>query len=218
METNIFFTSDLHFGHSAILNFCPCFRNYRNTDEMDRGLIDMWNSTVGVNDEVYNLGDYSFHKDIERTITISKKLKGKHTLILGNHDSKIRDNVDRLLTEVKDDGNRLFENIYHYHEKSVRYKDEKLKLIMFHYPILEWNSGHRGSIHLYGHVHDNLSDLKGRALNVGYDLHGKIIHLRDVISYTKHLEPFIHHGDKLFGSNDTAVSRSEKIRNHLNRL
>ncbi|WP_169974017.1 phosphoesterase [Campylobacter sp. RM16191] len=215
MNSNIFFTSDLHFGHKSVLNFCPCFRNFRSVDEMDHRLIELWNYTVGANDEIYNLGDFSFYRDIEKTISISKRLNGKHTLILGNHDELIKENRDELLKMSKFDGNRLFEEIVDYKELALKFKDDGYRLVLFHYPILEWNKGHYGSILLYGHVHDSISPLKGRALNVGYDLHGKILHLRDVISYTKDLSPFEHQADKKLSANDTIANREIKIRDIL---
>lgn len=214
-SSNIFFTSDLHFGHKNVMNFCPCFRGFNSVDEMDNRLIELWNYTVGVNDEIYNLGDLSFYKDIEKCISILKRLNGKHTLILGNHDLTIRKQKDELLAITKFDGNKLFEEIVDYKELALKFKDDSYRLVLFHYPILEWNAGHHGSILLYGHVHDSVSPLKGRALNVGYDLHGKILHLRDVISYTKDLPPFEHQSDKKFSTNDTIANREIKIRDVL---
>ncbi|WP_169976060.1 MULTISPECIES: hypothetical protein [unclassified Campylobacter] len=80
MNSNIFFTSDLHFGHKSVLNFCPCFRSFRSVDEIDNRLIGFWNDTVSVNDEVYNLDDFSFYRDIEKTISISERLNGVELL------------------------------------------------------------------------------------------------------------------------------------------
>lgn len=216
-SNNIFFTSDLHLGHKNVMKFCPCFRNFNCVDEMDNELISLWNDTVGINDEIYDLGDLSFYRDIKKSICILKRLNGKHTLILGNHDEIIKNNKDELLQITKFDGNRLFEEIVDYKELTLKFKDDSYKLVLFHYPILEWNAGHHGSILLYGHIHDGLSPLKGRALNVGYDLHGKILHLREVISYTKDLTPFEHQADKRFSTNDRVDNREIKIRDMLKR-
>lgn len=56
---------------------------------MDNALINMWNENVGNDDIVFNLGDFCFG-DEEQIEKIAKRLKGKHILIHGNHDSKIK--------------------------------------------------------------------------------------------------------------------------------
>ena len=55
-----------------------------------------------------------------------------------------------------------------------------LKIVLFHYPMLQWDGSHHGSIHLYGHVHNSgekypdfgekLEMLGSRAINVGVDV------------------------------------------------
>lgn len=41
----IYYISDLHFGHRAVIGFDH--RPYETVEEMDRALIDNWNSRVG---------------------------------------------------------------------------------------------------------------------------------------------------------------------------
>ena len=55
MET--FFTSDHHFGHRRIIDYCG--RPYAHVDEMDEALIANWNARVGHSDVVYHLGDFT---------------------------------------------------------------------------------------------------------------------------------------------------------------
>lgn len=49
---------------------------------------------------------------------------------------------------------------------------------------MEWNQCHRGSVHFYGHLHQNASGLENlRARNVGFDYTGKIVwDLNDAIA------------------------------------
>ncbi|WP_019910383.1 metallophosphoesterase [Paenibacillus sp. HW567] len=81
--SNVFFTSDHHFGHKLIIDFES--RPFKNVEEMDRVMIERWNSTVVPQDTVFHLGDFSFRK-LEDTRSIVSALNGYKILILGNHD------------------------------------------------------------------------------------------------------------------------------------
>lgn len=113
---------------------------------------------------MYILGDVSFHKDNDRTVQILRMLKGKKYLILGNHDK----NVLRS-KEIKE----CFEWVKDYYKLSIG----NTTLILFHYPIQVWDCKHHGAIHLYGHVHSNISghsieiDIPN-SYNVGVDVNG----------------------------------------------
>ena len=52
---------------------------------MDKALIENWNSVVGKNDIVFDLGDFAFAPNW-RWKEILSQLNGKHHLILGNHE------------------------------------------------------------------------------------------------------------------------------------
>ena len=86
MTEKIWFTSDNHFGHKSILKFAADTRKH-HTDvlEMNEEMIRIWNDTVGPNDRVYCLGDFSFLKT-EETKKILDRLSGRLHLIKGNHD------------------------------------------------------------------------------------------------------------------------------------
>jgi len=80
----IFLISDTHFGHYNIIKYHN--RPYASADEMDEMLIKNWNETVGKDDQVIHLGDFSWHKSFEKTKAICDRLNGDITLVLGNHD------------------------------------------------------------------------------------------------------------------------------------
>ena len=136
-----YFTSDLHFGHSNIMKFHPCFRHFSSVEAMDSALIRLWNERVNPCDTVYNMGDISFHKDMGTNISIFSKLNGKHVLVLGNHDEAIKKHKDELLAMKKQDGNALFEEICEYKEITLQHRQDKFRLVLFHYPLSEWNAG-----------------------------------------------------------------------------
>lgn len=81
----VFFTSDTHFDHENIINFCK--RPYSNIEEMNTELIKNWNNTVPKDGIVFHLGDFSFG-GFQKWKAIRDKLNGKIILILGNHDIK----------------------------------------------------------------------------------------------------------------------------------
>lgn len=155
MKPREFITSDIHFSHRGILNFCPKSRPFANVEEMDEKIIQYWNQDVSHDDTVYILGDVSF-AGREDSIKIMKRLNGKKILITGNHDKKL----------LKDYHFRLcFDQVHDYLELN-HYKH---KLVMFHFPIWEWNQIHRGAIHFHGHVHGGPTGILGRIKDVGMD-------------------------------------------------
>lgn len=81
--TNVFFTSDHHFGHKLIIDFES--RPFGSAGEMDQSMIASWNAVVGKGDKVFHLGDFSFLNQ-EATRNIVSALNGYKILILGNHD------------------------------------------------------------------------------------------------------------------------------------
>ena len=61
MANQIYFTADLHFGHSNILKHSPK-RPYSDTVDIaahDEWLLDLWKSMVDKRDSIYILGEDS---------------------------------------------------------------------------------------------------------------------------------------------------------------
>jgi calcineurin-like phosphoesterase family protein len=152
MSEQIYFTSDNHFGHKRIFEFCPNTRRGSDIDEMDELMIQEWNKMVGKNSRIFCLGDFSFRKAPE-TERILRRLNGQKHLIIGNHDYWMNDDTKKYWTSIQ-----------HYKELKVN----GIQLILFHFPIQEWHKAHYGYYHLYGHVHGSLQ-VNGRAMDVGID-------------------------------------------------
>lgn len=153
MSEQVFFTSDNHFFHKGILKFCPETRGHaRDVDEMNELMIEVWRATVRPNDRVYILGDFSFGRT-EATTKILAALPGRLHLIKGNHDNW-----------VNQDASKRFESVDDY----KKIKLDGKSVVMFHYPIVEFDQMHHGAYHLYGHVHGGYSH-PGRAMDVGID-------------------------------------------------
>lgn len=143
MET--FFTSDTHFYHHGIITLCK--RPYVDAEAMNEALVTNWNNTVKPDDVVFHLGDVIFSRNLD----IVAKLNGTKVLVHGNHD-----NVEKLTP--------YFDAVMHYHEMKI----EGHKVVMFHYPIEDWNGKFHGSIHLHGHSHGRARNIPNR-MDVGVD-------------------------------------------------
>jgi calcineurin-like phosphoesterase family protein len=145
----IFFISDTHFYHKAILSLCN--RSWaQNILDHNTQLIDAWNSVVTNADEVYHLGDFAYKTSRRNVENIINKLNGKKYLIHGNHERKT---PKEMFVWAKD-----------YHE----FEYNNIQLVLFHYPIASWRRKYRGAIHVHGHSHGKL-DLGVNTLDVGVD-------------------------------------------------
>lgn len=136
----IFYISDLHFGHERILSFDN--RPFANITDHDEALIKKWNDTVGIDDEVWILGDISWH-NATCTAAIYNSLNGLKHLCLGNHDSKLL-----KCRSIRD----LFVEIVDYKEIE---SDDGKGIVLCHYPIPCFKNHYYGWYHLYGHVHSS---------------------------------------------------------------
>lgn len=117
-------------------------REFPNIEKHDQALIELWNSAVGVDDDVWVLGDISWHGPM-KTIEIFKQLNGTKFLCAGNHDKKLLKNRDVQA---------LFAEIVNYKELQPM---NDTGVVLCHYPIPCYNHHYNGWIHLYGHVHNS---------------------------------------------------------------
>lgn len=77
------FTSDLHFGHTNIIQYSG--RPFADAEEMNEALIDRWNAVVHRTDTVWVLGDVAMGR-IADTLPLVGRLRGRKLLLAGNHD------------------------------------------------------------------------------------------------------------------------------------
>ena len=132
----VFFTSDTHFYHSNIINFCG--RPFKNVEVMNETLIANWNSVVGPDDIVFPLGDSCPGGSAEWT-NILNRLNGKIYLIVGNHDIK----------NLRQGYYSLFEHI----AMQMHIEVGKQKIYLNHCPFLCYGGAYRDTWQLFGHVH-----------------------------------------------------------------
>jgi calcineurin-like phosphoesterase family protein len=141
-----YYISDLHLFHKNVTKAGRDFDNrpFADLEEMHAHILERWNNKVTDGDDVYILGDLAMrgtHEDLEGYVS---KLKGRKILIKGNHDDLSDSRYRRLCDYVCD-----------YNEVTDKIGGDSAKLVLSHYPILMWNGQRRGSILLYGHVHNS---------------------------------------------------------------
>lgn len=161
MKTMDYWTADLHLGHSNIIKYCN--RPFDNVEVMDATILANINKTVKQDDRLFILGDFTF-KDPARYL---RRINCNNVwLIKGNHDKR----------PSKRDG---FVDVRDYYAANFDIGEKHKKfIVMFHYPIRNWDKSHHGSWHLYGHVHGGISGPRGMdpenkrlMMDVGVDCH-----------------------------------------------
>lgn len=150
---NIFFTSDLHIGHSNVIKFDEI--PFKDINEMHSELINRWNSVVGEDDIVFNLGDLFYKTEPKTAKWFVSQLKGKIYHIMGNHD-KMRDMVALGRFE------KIFGDSTGLGGATIQVQDPDANrgyqdIVMCHYPILSWNKSHYGAWHIHGHCHQSIT-------------------------------------------------------------
>jgi calcineurin-like phosphoesterase family protein len=170
------FTSDLHFGHTNIIEYCN--RPYSSVHEMDTDLVKRWNESVRSSDTVWIVGDLAMGK-LDASLEYARQLNGMKLLVPGNHDrmfgcqgTKYRNMCARYEAVGVDVVNATFPlNVNGVHvtvchfpyagdsrdQFEDRYQDER--------PI------DRGQFLVHGHTHGKWRK-SGRMIDVGVDAWG----------------------------------------------
>jgi len=149
----LFFTGDTHFGDTRVLRIDR--RPFGSVGEHDEALIRYWNETVGQDDEVWHLGDFTRGGGKSCANELLALLNGRKHLIIGNNDDE---------ATISAAG---WASVQHYAEMTVNGK----LFILCHYPFRTWNQMGKGSINLHGHSHGKLKPVP-RQHDVGVDAWG----------------------------------------------
>lgn len=156
---NVWFTSDLHFGHAKLLTeYQPNRRPLGATiEEHDEALIAYWNELIEPRDLVYFLGDLTLDSRPEEVVQLLNRLPGHIKVVLGNHDVWAK-RVDKKglmpphVDVIADD------------RSMKRVRVDGKSLILSHHPIEDWpgrasrpgrlgEDWRDGRWHLHGHSH-----------------------------------------------------------------
>lgn len=164
---SVYFTADNHFGHSGARSLYR--RPFASVAEMDRAMIDRWNSVVKPDDEIWHLGDFAVRQSSERVDSLLGVLHGSKHLVAGNND-------DSAVT-----GCNGWQSLQQYAELVI----DGIRLVLCHYPFRTWRDMGKGAINLHGHSHGRLKPLT-RQYDVGVDAWDfRPVRLEQVLAGTK---------------------------------
>ena len=149
-----FFTSDWHLWHTNIIKYAN--RPFKDSEEMNKVILDNFFETVDSGDTVYFLGDFAFSNKerLAEIIDVLTKINDYVTFhfILGNHDYKIRELFEQHCASVST-------------LKVVEVNDQKITLC--HFPMHSFSGSHHNNWQLYGHHHsDTNKEILGKRYNV----------------------------------------------------
>lgn len=166
----IYFISDTHFSHKGSLHWPNGnARPFQDVVQMNKTIIDNWNSLVRDTDTVYHLGDFAYKTSMSGIKRLFCELRGNIILVKGNHDG-------RTLKVNKQQPR--FDSVHDIVELEYNNK----LFVLCHYPIESWKNKSHGAIHLHGHCHGGGTLIKNR-LDMSVEAIGyKPISIDDVIS------------------------------------
>lgn len=169
-----FWTSDLHFGHANIREYCPDrLALGPDVDSMNVELIERWNETVMPSDDIWIVGDLCMGK-LADTLPLVARLNGHKQLFVGNHDrpfkEKGRSKWELAYSEV---------GIESFTYGTIHTTIGRYSVSVNHFPyegdshdedrFVDHRPKNQGQILIHGHVHDTWK-INGRQINVGVDV------------------------------------------------
>jgi calcineurin-like phosphoesterase family protein len=173
MSNDIWITSDTHFFHENIIQYCG--RPFADAEFMNEVLVENWNSKVKPGDKVYHLGDVFMGEGARENIgKLLSSLHGSKRLIVGNHDD---------IPFLAKGG---------WFKKVMLWRVfTEWNLLLTHVPVHESSIHERivvaGGVNVHGHIHNHESP-KGPYFNACVEKHNYTpIHIEDVLSEAKSL-------------------------------
>lgn len=156
-----FFTSDTHFGHANIIEYCN--RPFYDVEEMDTEMIERWNSVVSMDDTVYHLGDFTLDNE-HRFFRYANSLNGNINIIPGSHDHSW---IDKFQFGFRF---QRLPPLVSIEFPEIRNGTYPQVIVLCHYSMQTWDRAHFGTWHLFGHSHGTLKGI-GLSFDVGVDCH-----------------------------------------------
>lgn len=164
------FTSDLHFGHKAIIDFCH--RPFNSVEEMNEALLENYNSHVGYGDTVCFVGDIFFGSQAWAKELLGR-MHGEKILVRGNHDRKSRAmaklGFDLVVKELVMDWAGCPVRVCHYPWKKLNGGEWETMGREGDHRHVGWHPRYSPvEILLHGHTHE-MTRRSGNMIHVGVD-------------------------------------------------
>lgn len=171
--TQVWYTSDLHFGHQRVAEQ----RGFANAEEMDAAICSAWRSQVAEDDTVHVLGDIAAH-DHHQALAMLSQLPGHKHAVVGNHDDIHPMNRKTFSRTALLDWLDVFETVATFRRLEL----DGNELVLCHFPYAAWGDGalrdgsrydqYRlpdvGTPLLHGHTHGP-ERAHGHSLHIGWD-------------------------------------------------
>lgn len=167
------FTSDTHFGHARIIELSN--RPFRDVAEMNEIILARAWETVGVNDELWVLGDLALGTFVE-SMQVAARLPGRKHLVVGNHDRVFQERSPERLARFT----AMYEDAgFTIHHGTAELQIAGRPVLLSHFPYfgdsqendrhLDARPADDGLPLLHGHIHE-MRHIAGRMFNVGVDV------------------------------------------------
>lgn len=189
----VWFTSDSHYNHGNICKATSQWdnksktRDFKSLKGMNGVLVDAINELVTEDDYLFHLGDFAFG-GVEAVRDFRGQINCKNLhLILGNHDYRIKEDVDLIQGE--------FSSVHEYLLLKVKKGNLDQLIVLCHYPIASWYGICQGVVHLHGHLHlpPHLRIHNNMSMDVGVEGNNfKPISMEEVLELMQDRDPCSH--------------------------
>lgn len=181
-KQNIFFASDFHLSHIRDFIWKP--RGFTSFEEHTKALIDGINATVGENDILFYLGDFSLNSNPPETREYFRSIKCKNIYyIWGNHESSTQAIYQDAIREFCVSKGMLLipEQVYPFKWENVTFLGNYIRIsidnhpiVLSHFAFAIWDMMQHGAWNLCGHSHGNADIINpdavdGKILDIGVD-------------------------------------------------
>lgn len=170
---NVFFSSDLHLGHEAVIKFG---RKFSTLPMMNYHIINEINRLVKKDDLLVLLGDTMMgEKDYVSFLNVLNC--DNVILLVGNHCNR-----GKLQSTLMECDKLIYVSDY------LELKIEKQIICCSHFPMFNWNYQDDGSFHLHGHLHADENPIikqihQYKSMDVGIDNYYKIFEEYSLFSF-----------------------------------